>query len=722
MKKSSLLIFALSALAAKAQITPLSFAANASFVAGQIPIGIDHADFDGDGKQDIVVTNYYDYDHQRGTTVSVYKNQRTPGVLDGNTYAPKIDFTVAGSPQEVAAHDMDGDGKADLVVANYVNPGYISVLRNTVTNGSLDAAAFAPKMDFPITYYPSSISIGDVDGDGKPDVVTTTNNAVTIIRNTSTTGALSFDAAIDYDSGTNPQNPGTTNVQLGDLDGDGKLDMVVTNLYDDVISVFRNISTSGNVAFEARVNYATYDYPRDVTISDLDGDGKNDLVVVHQSEMEFSLYRNLGTNGSFTPASFAAPVVLNSGSGSYSVITADLDLDGKKEIILGRQNLGISVYKNNSTTGSFAFAGEVNYKYPYAGTTGGLIAVDYDGDGRPDLAGTNYDNSNGRFSVLRNAAPVVVLPDFTFSASDLKCAGATNGSITLNTIAGTGPFQYSIDGAVTFQSNNVFSGLANGTYTAVVKNAAGSSAVKSITLTQPPVLTVKTGNNAIVYYGYAPQACTTLEATANGGVSNYVYTWSNSATTATTTVCPTVSTDYTVTVTDGNGCTATSAPVSVCAVDIRCGNKGVTICHKTVVCSATGKTKNETLCVPASAVAAHLAHGDKLGACGTNGGCPSARSSESVDEPTTDGPSVIVYPNPFSSNATLEFRADASERTTVEIYTTQGVLVARVFDAVTEESDVYHANIDGSQWAKGLYLVKIESLKGVQNLKLIRTE
>jgi hypothetical protein len=718
MKKSSLLIFALSALAVQAQITPSTFSTNASFVTGMMPVGIDHADFDGDGKQDVVVTNYYDNNHNTGNAVSVYRNQYTPGVLNSSTFAGKVDFTIKGSPQDVAANDIDGDGKPDLVVANYINPGFVSILRNTCTAGVINAASFAAKVDFGVEANPSAVSVGDIDGDGKADIVAASNYSISLLRNNSTIGTVSMQPALNYFQGF-----GFVDVQLGDVDGDGKLDMTAINMHDSTFSVWRNISTIGTIAFETPVTYATPDSPYGINIADIDGDGKNDILIASAGVNYFSVFRNAGISGSFTPASFYPRAIFAVGSTMFSIIAQDLDGDGKKEVIIGRQNLGISVYKNNSITGSFAFQSEVNYSYSYAGSTFGLIAFDYDNDGDFDLAGTNYDNNNGRFSVLKNEPIAEVKPDFMFSLTNLVCAGATNGSITLTTTAGTGPFQYSINGGTSFQAGNVFTGLAAGSYDAVVKNAAGTSAVKVIVLTQPSALTVTAGNNATVYYGYAPQACTTLNAQVNGGSSNYTYLWSNGANTATTTVCPTAYTNYTVTVTDANGCKVVSAPVNVCVVDVRCENNKVSICHKTVVCSKSGKTKNETLCVTSAAVATHLAHGDKLGACGITTGCNSLSRTESItDETVTDGPSVIVYPNPFSNNAILEFRTDVSDRTAVEIYNTQGVLVAKVFDAVTEAGEVYHANIDGSQWAKGLYLVKIVNANGVQNLKLILTE
>lgn len=883
MKRSCLLIFTLAALAAQAQITPTSFSTNASFVAGMMPIGIANADIDGDGKQDVIVTNYYDNSHNTGNAISVYRNQFTAGVLNGSTYAAKVDFTIAGSPQDVVAKDMDGDGKPDLVVANYINPGVISVLRNTATVGAIDASSFASKVDFSTSSNLSTVAVADLDGDGKADVVTGSDLGISIFKNNSSVGSINLGLPSTYFA-----YGSVIDLAIGDIDGDGKRDIIGANLQSDSISLWRNISTPGNIQFEQLVSITTANRPDAVTIADLDGNGKNDVIVGHRSSNEIYVYRNnTSAPGSFTSSSVLRVFPsIQAGSGVYSVLVKDLDLDGKSELVIGRQNLGISVYKNNSTPGVFTFENEVNYQYPYAGTTGGLIAFDYDNDGRPDLAGTNYDNANGRFSVLRNeTAPPAVKPDFTYSVTNLTCGAA--GSITLTTTAGTAPFQYSIDSGSTFQPGNVFNGLAAGTYAAIVKNAAGASQLKPITLTQaadtilpvivcpgditvtangcstavyyrapvgtdncigavtklkrgfasgsvfpvgttrveyevkdaagnktscsfkvivksgltgtvsaithpggfnvtcngksdgqatalasngcapytyewntypvqttetainlsagnykvkitdangnsinltvkltqPPVLTVKTNANTTVYYGYAPQACAQLIAKPRGGTPGYTYLWSNGATVDTPRVCPTASTEYTVKVTDANGCTATSAPMSVCVVDVRCGNNGVSVCHKSVVCSSSGKTKNTTTCVPVAEVAAHLAHGDKLGACGTSAACNSAyRGAEALDEETTESAAAVIYPNPFNGSAKLEFRATAAERTTVEIYNTQGVLVAKLFDAITEQGEVYQASIDGTQWAKGLYLVKIVSATEIQHLKLILAE
>ncbi len=127
-----------------------------------------------------------------------------------------------------------------------------------------------------------------------------------------------------------------------------------------------------------------------------------------------------------------------------------------------------------------------------------------------------------------------------------------------------------------------------------------------------PTISVDAGNCQTVYRGYAPAACTTLNAAPSGGAPPYSYTWSNGSTAASQSVCPTANTTYTVTVTDTGGNTATD-DVQVKVVDVRCGpglNK-VAVCHN----------GSNNLCVAASAVPANLGHGDALGTCGAPNPC-----------------------------------------------------------------------------------------------------
>ncbi|MBV5323671.1 VCBS repeat-containing protein, partial [bacterium] len=147
------------------------------------------------------------------------------------------------SPQSVAIADLDGDGKPDLAIAN---TNFASVLRNTSTGGAITSASFAAQVNFSTGGSPRSVAIGDVDGDGKPDLAIgdNTTNKVSVFRNIATSGSFttaSLAAKADFSTG------GNASLAMGDLDGDGKPEIAVANNNFNTVSVLRNTATSGSI-------------------------------------------------------------------------------------------------------------------------------------------------------------------------------------------------------------------------------------------------------------------------------------------------------------------------------------------------------------------------------------------------------------------------------------------------------------------------------------------
>ena len=173
-------------------------------------------------------------------------------------FAPKLDFVTGTGPHGVEIADLDGDGKLDLITTNYggfATGTTVSVLRNTSAGGNI---SFAPKVDLVTGIGPLQAAVGDLDGDGQLDLAVTNfgdggGSTVSVLRNTSTSGTVSFDAKVDFGTGAGPYG-----IAIADVDGDGKRDLAITNSGAHVsgdgntVSVLRNTSTSGTVSFNAK--------------------------------------------------------------------------------------------------------------------------------------------------------------------------------------------------------------------------------------------------------------------------------------------------------------------------------------------------------------------------------------------------------------------------------------------------------------------------------------
>lgn len=290
--------------------------------------------------------------------------------------------------------DMDNDGKPDLVVSSAVG-GTVSVYKNTSTVGGI---SFAGKSIFTAAGYGSVAAVSDLNGDGKLDVITTTSQSgyttLSFLQNTSANGVLSFSKK-DYSTGVSS----TKDLAVMDVDGDGRPDVAVVH-NDNTLSVFRNRSDFLNVRFDYQIDFPLGDIAGSISINDLDGDGKPDIAVTKAATANaLSVLKNNSTPGVM---SLAAPVDVPIANSPEYVTTGDLDKDGKPELVAvsyDGYNRKVSIFKNNSTAGSFSFGSEIGYS---AGIdVKGIAISDMEGDGRPDIVTANY-NGTYAAAVFRN--------------------------------------------------------------------------------------------------------------------------------------------------------------------------------------------------------------------------------------------------------------------------------------------------------------------------------
>src|SRR6266567_2899200 len=270
--------------------TPL-FNPQTEYVAGsqQGPSNIVVGDFNGDGKPDLAVANFGDW--------NVYV---LLGNGDGTCQVARSVYFNGGGARfwYIAEGDFNGDGKLDLAVTDYSNNN-VSVLL-----GNGDGTFQAPRT-FPVGIHPAQVAVGDFNGDGKPDLVVANfdDNTLSVLLGN---GDGTFQAAQTFGGvGPKPQT-----VAVGDFNGDGKPDLVAPNYGSNSISVLLG---NGDGTFQAAQNYLVDSAPVFVAVGDLNGDGKPDLAVADLHTFNISVLIN---NSGGSPV--VATPTFSPGGGTYT--------------------------------------------------------------------------------------------------------------------------------------------------------------------------------------------------------------------------------------------------------------------------------------------------------------------------------------------------------------------------------------------------------------------
>ncbi len=432
-----------------------TFQAPIDTVTPQLPSDLAAGDLDGDGITDMAIV-------MSGAMISIFK-----GNGDGTFKTP----TIYAGANSIAMGDFHGKGILDLVggASRDAVSGILVISGNG--DGTFQARTELPSIGSATT----SQTVGDVNGDGKPDIIATTSyyNNVSVFLND---GAGNFPTRTDYTTGQSPWA-----VAIGDVNNDGKTDIVTANQEGDFAGgsisvllgngdgtyqpradfdaettpqgiVLADFNSDGNLdaatannvqpgyirlffgngdgTFSGGQSLSTGDNPRPITTDDFNGDGNPDVVVTYAQwcgcdtvSPWVSVFLSNG-DGTFQPrADYPVGVLYE----SHSVTTGDINRDGSPDLIVSNTYGSVSVLLGN---GDGTFQPEV--VYPVNGAWGSLLG-DFNGDGNPDVVtGGDFYTNFGTISLLLGNGDGTLQPyveyfagsPFTMSGVDLNGDGA----------------------------------------------------------------------------------------------------------------------------------------------------------------------------------------------------------------------------------------------------------------------------------------------------------
>jgi hypothetical protein len=352
---------------------------NSHFPVGTAPGSVEIADLNNDGKPDIVVAN------EQSNNVTILLGDGKGGF----TQAKGSPFPAGHDPNDIAIGDFNRDGKLDLAFANHEEK-HLTVLLGNGQGGFTPA----PNSPFAVEVKPHThgVATGDLNGDGNLDLVTDSwgNDQVAVLFGD---GKGSFNTSGTFlDVGKMPYQ----RVRVGDINGDGKSDIITTNLEGDSVTILLGDSKGG---FKQSTGspFPCGDSPFNFAIGDVNGDGKPDLAIVNSPSSTADRHGKDGLT-----------ILLGDGAGGFRMLAGSPFATGRipNRVAIGNVNgdgvadIAVSSPDGNNITLFLMSSKGVASSSTIAigGKPKGLAIRDFNGDGKADMVITN--NSDNTVTVM----------------------------------------------------------------------------------------------------------------------------------------------------------------------------------------------------------------------------------------------------------------------------------------------------------------------------------
>lgn len=419
-------------------------------------------DLDGDGKNDVVGSNSKD------NSFTLLRNTSTVGAISFIAT-----HSALGAPTlNVSCGDLSGDNKPEIVLSEGGIGSRIFVLKNNSTVGNFSFTLTTLTVTGNST---KRIEIHDLDLDGKPEIIVTdqANSRISVLKNTTSAGALSFDNAVHVSV---PNGIVTGGLVVNDINNDQKPDIITNNfLKDGKLFFSENNSTYNNLQLSTFHNADIGGTLVNLKMADFNNDQKLDLLATRYLSADIALMSNQSTKGG--TISFGSPNTISTALVPWGLDIGDMDGDSKPDVLVSTlgDNLALTVLNNNSS-GSTSFQ-KIDLDVTYVNRN--VKSGDIDGDGKPDIIFTSVDDDNkgipaSKISIIRNGK--CTTPVIDPSGPITVCTGNTV-KLKTQTVGGA-TYTWYRDGVALPDTDPFINVTATGVYT-VMLDEVGSCAETS---------------------------------------------------------------------------------------------------------------------------------------------------------------------------------------------------------------------------------------------------